>query len=65
MKLSGKCDPITGAYNNIPRKKFTNCKIDDATRKSEEWITKLELIRGYPRKMDANTDNSEVMTHIL
>ena len=41
------------------------CKIDYVTRKQNEWITKIELLRGDLQKLDIQIDNPEIMSHIL
>ena len=46
IKISRKFDPITGNSKTRPGKKFAKCKLYDVKRNPEEWITKLELIRG-------------------
>ena len=56
-KLSGKFDPTTGASKTKICDKFANWKLDDVTKKPEEWITELKLLRGDLRKLDIHTDD--------
>ena len=65
MKLSIKFDQTKGDYKTRLHNKFAKCKLYGLTKNPEEWITKLELFRGYLQKLDMQTDNSEIMTHIL
>ena len=41
-----KFDSTTGDSKTIICKKFAKCKLDDATRNPEDWITKIKLIIG-------------------
>ena len=41
-----------GASKTIPRKKSVKRKLDDVTRDPEDWITEIELIKGYLRKLN-------------
>ena len=65
MKLLGKFKPTTGDSKKILGKKFDKCKIYYVTRKHNEWITKIELLRGDLQKLDIQIDNPEIMSHIL
>ena len=48
----------TESPKKILQKKSNMCKLDDATKNPEEWITKLKLTRGYLQKNDVQIDNS-------
>ena len=63
--LSRKFEPTTGASKTRLRKKFSKYELYEVTRNPEEWITKLELLRGYLQKLDVHIDESEMITHIL
>ena len=57
--------PTTGDSNTIICKKFTKCELEVVARNPEEWLTELELLRGYLQKCDVHLDDSKNMTHIL
>ena len=56
---------MSGASKTIICKKFAKSELDDVTREPEDWINKLELLRGNLRKLGVMIDDVEVMTHIL
>ena len=39
-----------------------NCMMQNNTK---NWITVLELLRGYLQNLEVHIDDSEMMTHIL
>ena len=64
-KLSRKIEPTTGDSKTRLHKKFAKYKLDNVTRNPKEWIIELELPRGNLQKLDADIDDSEMITHVL
>ena len=56
---------MTVSSNTRLQNKFAKCELDDVTRDPEEWITDLELFRGYLLKLGVIIDDVEMMTQIL
>ena len=57
MNLSGKFEPTIGASKTRLYKKLGKCELDNIARNSEEWIAKLELLKGDLLNMDLNVDD--------
>ena len=51
IKISRKIDPTTDVSKTRIRKKLLKSDLDDVTRDPEDWITKLELLRGSLKKL--------------
>ena len=49
------------------KKKFANCKLDDAIKYSDEWVTKLESLRNDMDiiSISAKMKDLDFMIHIL
>ena len=45
--------------------KFAKSELDDVTRDPEDWITKLEFLRGDLQKLGVIINDVEIMTHIM
>ena len=65
IKISRKIDPTTEVSKTRIRKKLSKSDLDDVTRDPEDWITKLELLRGSLKKMVVIVYCVEMMTHIM
>ena len=65
MKLSIKFEPTTmGSQEKDCKRNLLseNCMMQNNTK---NWITVLELLRGYLQNLEVHIDDSEMMTHIL
>ena len=65
MKILRKFEPTKGVSKIGLCNKFSKCKVYDITRNSKEWITEIEILRVYIKKLDLYIDNSETMTSII
>ena len=65
IKFSRKLDPTTRASKILLRNKFSKSELFYLKRNPEYWIIKIELLRVYLQKLDAQIDDSGMMTHIL
>ena len=59
---------MTNILSNLPEEYQTiievlKYELYDVTRDPEEWITELNLLRGYLRKLNVHIDYTEMMTH--
>ena len=61
MKFSRNFHPTTGAFKIGICKKSAKCKLYDVTRKPEEWITKIELLRRFLQNPDLKIDDSNTI----
>ena len=62
--LNKKFQPMIGASKTIIRRKSAKSVLYDVTRDPEEWISKLELLRGDLRKLGFIIDDVEMVTQI-
>ena len=56
---------MTGATKTRLCKKFTEIKLYDVIRDTEDQITELELFRGDLQKLGLIIDDVEMMTHLM
>ena len=62
--LNKKFQPMIGASKTIIRRKSAKSVLYDVTRDPEEWISKLELLRGDLRILGFIIDDVEMVTQI-
>ena len=64
-KISIKFSLTTEDPNTRFQKKITKRKIKGITRGPKDYVTNMELLRGYLKTLNININNTEIMTRIL
>ena len=57
--------PDFRAFKNKTMQYFAYIELDDVTKNTEKWITKLEVLRRDIQTIDVQIDNSEMCTDII